>query len=108
MRRGVFVVAVIAVPNFLVLHYMVLFGFSTASLIYLLSLWPFVDNSTTLFEILNEVSCFMLMYHLICFTDFVPDPDIRYNLGYSYVFFASGNILIHLLSILRSNFDKLI
>ena len=48
------------------------------------------------------------MYHLICFTDFVPEPEIRYTLGYTYVIFAASNILVHLLLILRSNILKLI
>ena len=62
----------------------------------------------TLLEVFNEVCCLILMYHLLCFTDFLPDAEFRYYLGYSYVFFAVGNISIHLLLIIVDNIVKII
>ena len=41
LRRVLFVIAVIGAPNFLVLHFLLLFASSTANIIFLLSLWPF-------------------------------------------------------------------
>ena len=31
----------------------------------------------------NEIKLLAVMYHLMCFSQFVPDPDVRFNIGYS-------------------------
>ena len=31
----------------------------------------------------NEVKLIFIMYHMMLFTDFVPDPETQYRLGYS-------------------------
>jgi hypothetical protein len=40
-------------------------------------------------EIVNEIFILIVNYHLIFFNDFVPDPDLRYNLGWSIISFTS-------------------
>ena len=101
MRRFLFILAVVWQPSFLMLHFFILFAFSTTSIIYLLTFWPFANDRATLLEVFNELCCFMLLYHLLCFTDFVPDAQLRYYLGYSYVFFSAGCIIVHILFIIK-------
>ena len=44
---------------------------------------PFVEKRKTSFELFSEVSLMLVMYHMICFTPFVPDVQVRFYLGYS-------------------------
>ena len=46
---------------------------------------------------------FLLIYHLICFTDFVPEAETRYTMGYSYIFFAVISLFVHSFVLLRTN-----
>lgn len=34
--------------------------------------------------------------HMVCFTNFVPDPEIQYSIGFSMIFFISAIILVNL------------
>jgi len=45
-----------------------------------------VDHKVFMF---NEMIVLMLIYHLICFTDFVYDPKTRDTVGYSMIFITS-------------------
>jgi len=31
----------------------------------------------------NEVKLILIMYHILTFTAFVPDPETKHNIGYS-------------------------
>jgi len=55
-------------------------------------LQPFVLPSKTKYELFSEVVVMLVMYHLICFTPFVPDVDMRFRLGYS----VSAIVIAHL------------
>jgi len=57
-------------------------------------------------EILGELTNLMLMYHLLCFTDFVLDPELRYSIGYSFVFVMLLYIAINLFLMLRGTLTK--
>ena len=50
-----------------------------------------------LIQVLNEavvLVCLWLMFH---FTEFVPDPTIRYELGWGFLYFVAGNTGFNLL-----------
>jgi len=55
-------------------------------------LQPFELPSKTKYELFSEVVVMLVMYHLICFTPFVPDVDMRFKLGYS----VSAIVIVHL------------
>ena len=44
---------------------------------------PFKDANW--FELSHEIVILLIMYHVFCFTDFVPDPEIRYLVGWSVI-----------------------
>ena len=46
-------------------------------------------------EIMNEFTIIILCYLLFCFTEFVPDPSIRYQIGVVYNVVVLINIAIH-------------
>jgi len=53
---------------------------------------PFESKLKNIIEIINE--CFVLfqIYHLICFTDLVQDPEMRNWIGFSAIFFQCLNL----------------
>jgi len=53
---------------------------------------PFKGKSKYYYEMFSEVILMLIMYHLICFTPFVPDVEVRFKLGYS----VCGLICLHL------------
>ena len=73
------------------------------SAIYLLSLWPLEEIRDSKLEVFNEVTGLALLYHLICFSDMVPDPHNRYNIGYSFIAVGFLNIAVHLIFIVSSS-----
>lgn len=95
-RRIVFVVTVIAMNNFVWLQLALQFACTIASMIYLLQLWPHESPTATRTEVFNEVINLILMYHLLCFTDFVPGPEVRYSIGYTYILFVVISMTIHI------------
>ena len=46
----------------------------------------------------------ILLYHLICFTDFIPEATVRYQIGYSYVLFVIVSIAVHTAILLINSF----
>ena len=38
----------------------------------------------------------MIFYHLLCFTDYVPNPDTRHQVGWSVVSVISINLIINI------------
>ena len=72
-------------------------------IIYLGHVWPLETPSATKMEILNECTIIMLTYGLMMFTDFVPDPETRFAIGWSYMAISLGNILVHLILLFRAS-----
>ena len=47
-------------------------------------------------EVFNEVMTLIILYHIFCFTDFVTDPEMRFNLGYSCLFFNFVHLAVNM------------
>ena len=65
------------------------------AVLYLLK--PLESRSALIKQTLDECTYLLLVYNLMCFTDFVPSPEDRSNLGYAYLAIMNGNIGIHLI-----------
>ena len=50
--------------------------------IYLLHVWPMETHFATKIELFNECTIVILNYGLMMFTDFVPDPETRFLIGW--------------------------
>lgn len=65
---------------------------------------PFKGSNWT--ELGNEAVILLIMYHMFCFTEFVPDPQVRYMIGYSVVAIAVVHLLVFyiwkIISVVRS------
>jgi len=57
---------------------------------------PFAHGRTNKFELFSECMVMMVMYHLICFTPFVPDLQIRFKLGYVLIAVISLHLVVSL------------
>jgi len=62
---------------------------------YLCKYKPFEDPKILKLEVMNEATNFMLLYHLMMFTQWVPEAATRYAIGGSFIFFICANILVH-------------
>ena len=68
---------------------------------------PFAEeNSLNYIETFNEATILALTYFLFCFTDFVPEAETRYKLGFYYIATSFVNIAVHMFLMLRSSFVK--
>ena len=47
-------------------------------------------------ETFNEACVLFLTYVAMCFTDFVPDPEVRNDLGLLYIVLNCSMIFVHL------------
>ena len=52
----------------------------------------FVNNM----EVFNECMLLLIMYTMLCFTDFVPDVKMQYNVGYVSCTLLVGHLLVNL------------
>ncbi len=68
---------------------------------YILYFYPMEDLFTNRIEIFSEITNLFLMYHVLCFTDFVYDPEMRYMIGYSFILFIGMFIATHLYFMMR-------
>ena len=96
LRRTVFVYSVIYLTEFLWGQIAVQLLSTILMIIYLLEFRPLETPFANRMEIMNEVTTLLLTYGLMCFTKFLPDPEMRNNGGFLYIGVLAGNILVHL------------
>ena len=58
-------------------------------------------------ETINEFTVLWVIYLLMCFTEFVPDPNTRHELGPVYIGLSGGNFALHLILILLTTLNNL-
>ena len=63
----------------------------------LLWYWPLNSNFAVRMEVLNECTVLLLGYCMMCFTDFVPEPETRSHVGIFYMGFTAANVLVHII-----------
>ena len=80
---------------------------SLGMLIYLQWYRPFENDAANNIETFNELTVIFLTYFLFCFTDFVPEPEIRSDLGSYYNYVTFTNIAVHMFLMLRSSFSAI-
>ena len=76
-------------------------------IIYLVYFFPLKERKMVKLETFNEITTVVLMYHLMCFSNFVPEAETRNQIGFSFIGIASMNILVHFYLLARENVVKL-
>ena len=46
---------------------------------------------------MNELTNFILMYHVMCFAGFVPEVHDRYYIGWAFIAFMGANLMVHII-----------
>lgn len=56
-------------------------------------------------EIMNELTYFVLLYHVMAFSGLVDDSVDRYSLGWSFLTFVIANLLVHFVNLIYESYD---
>ena len=59
--------------------------FTLGTLILIQAYQPYETKYANKTETFHEMAILFLIYVALCFTDFVPDSEARYNMGYVYL-----------------------
>ena len=92
-RRLLVIVSLIMIPKIFIAQYFVL---TTTVLVIVIVIGykrPFKEANRNRLELLDEGFIMLLMYHIFCLTDFVPDLGTKRYIGYS----AIGWMFLYLL-----------
>ena len=54
---------------------------------------PFSEDRTA-YEFYSEATVMVVMYHMICFTPFVPEVETRFYLGYLCIFVVCQHLFV--------------
>jgi len=114
LRRIVLAMTVVLLDDVLVIQFFIFIMSSIFQIILVGFIMPYKKKRHNLSEMINEVVTIFIMYHIFCFTSWVPDANIRYNIGYSCLVFNFLNLGFNLVQMLGctlldvSGFAKLI
>ena len=75
--------------------------------IYLMWHKPLESPFAVRMEVMNECTIIVLTYGHLCFTDFVPEEEIRSEIGWVYIGVTIANILVHLTFLLLTSCHKM-
>lgn len=95
-------------PNSLLAQY--LWVQFTGSLIscYVVHKQPFTTKFANRTVVLEELTIIVLVYHIICFSQWISDPGVRHNLGISFITIVSSILFIfHFFSLKQRLIAKL-
>ena len=106
-RRLAFVGSVVLIPDQSFFQITIQMLLTMINMSYLLHFKPHCSFYSTIVEIFNEVINLILMYHILCFTFFVPEAKIRYLIGYSFIGFTVFNLGVHIILMLVEVFQSL-
>ena len=106
LRRIGFVISVIFWPYFTWMQLAVTFTFIQIMWNYLIYFYPMEDTFTNRMEIFSEITNLVLMYHVLLFTDFVSDVEIRYGIGFSFIGCMGVFISVHLFLMIKDTLHK--
>ena len=98
LRRILFVGVIMLCSFSIVLQVMIADVMSTLLLAFYLSVLPMRGVMNNLTEIVNEASVLASIMYMFVFTDYVPDPVVRYAFGYNFLYFVGGVIALNLLT----------
>ena len=55
---------------------------------------------------MNEATNFLLLYHVMCFTSFVENPENRYLIGWSFIGVIGANMAVHFTLLVLETIDQ--
>jgi hypothetical protein len=97
LRRLLFSLIAVVMDGSPVLQVQLLIFHCILMLIYNILVQPFEEPMLNYLEIFNELCIIVASYHLIPFTDFLDDPEIRYEVGWSIIGITTFNIGVNMI-----------
>lgn len=76
-------------------------------MIYLVYYRPLESPFTNRMEVFNECCCVLLMYHIMCFSDFVPRAATRNGIGFGFIVTIFANVAVHLFFMIQESYGRL-
>lgn len=58
-------------------------------------------------ELMNELTNFILVYHVMLFSGLVDDSVDRYMMGWSFIVFMAGNMLVHFSLLVKETYHEM-
>ena len=56
---------------------------------------------------MNEITSLLLLYHMLCYTDFVPEASTRYIMGWSFILVTCSNLVFHFIMLGKNSLVNL-
>ena len=97
LRRLLFSLIAVVMDGSPVLQVQLLIFHCILMLIYNILVQPFEEPTLNYLEIFNELCIIVAAYHLIPFTDFLDDPEIKYEIGWSIIGITTFNIGVNMI-----------
>jgi hypothetical protein len=97
VRRLILSITVVLLNNFLVLQFEIVALNIIVAVILMGSASPFETPFLTKLTLFNEAFTMVLLYHFMCFTQFVQDVPTRIKIGFSFCILEAVNIAVNLL-----------
>ena len=96
-RRSMIITCLLYFNSMIITQFFIVTMTGLATMILLTNTQPFRSRSRNRAEILEEVVIMVTMYHIFCFTDFIPDAVTKHYIGYSLIVCMLGHLLTYLL-----------
>ena len=107
IRRIVFALQALLFINFPFFQVQLFFLTNNLYMIYLGNVRPLKYRNDFRTEVFNEWIIQILCLHLVCFSGFVPDNNVNYQLGESFKYFAIFMILVDVSQMVKFMFRSL-
>ena len=95
---GKYLIAQLFIQLFMILFYLTI----------LHTFRPLESRKSLLQNTIDECTYLLLIYILLCFTNFIPDPEMRYNFGIVYIIVIFSNVGFHLILMINSSIKSLV
>ena len=97
IRRLLFALVIVFLGGSIVLQILVADALSTLLLAFYLSVWPMVGLIHNAIQIVNEIVVLVALWLMFHFTMFIEDPQMRYNLGWRFLYFIGADVALNIL-----------
>ena len=107
-RRLIFITSIILLGDNIFFLTLIQISMVLFQLFALHSLRVFESKADLWKQTQDECTYLLLLYVFMCFNDFVPDPEMRSELGIVYISIMFSNIGVHFINLIRSTLSSLI
>ena len=107
-RRLIFICSVILLRNNILALILIQVGMIQFQLAVLHLLRTFETKASLWKQTQDECTYLLLIYVLMCFTNFVPDPEQKSQLGIAYISIMFTNIGLHFITLIRSTISYIV